>query len=252
MAESSNNAIGSDYKLSNFTSIIDLSPSEVLAIVKNDKWLETNKTTNPQRYIKFTLDGTKITEIQKKISMEEGFTKIDTNFDIQSLTPDLSLTLAQLSAILFSVNGNNGPYKTIKSFIKMGGVLDTDEKKKFIAHLAWIINSGGLRNDYVEGDPLVKLERILKPELVAPEITTGNEIFTSPMYRTYLLALQIIEFLNVSASQIIGGITMDLDRTNTYITNIMTSRQIDNTQAGGSKRKIYKKSKRTKKSKSRQ
>ena len=102
MAESSNTTASDDYKLSNFTSIIDLSPSDVLAIVKNDKWLESNKLKKPDRYIKFTLNGTNITDIQKKNSIEAGYTKIDTNFDIQSLTPDISLTLAQFSAILFS------------------------------------------------------------------------------------------------------------------------------------------------------
>ena len=100
--------------------------------------MESNKLKKPDRYIKFTLNGTNITDIQKKNYIEAGYTKIDTNFDIQSLTPDTSLTLAQFSAILFSVKGNNGPYKTIKSFINAGGVLDTDEKKnKFLE-----LNSG--------------------------------------------------------------------------------------------------------------
>ena len=112
-----------------------------------------------------------------------------------------------------------------------GGNPDNDDKKKFLAHLAWINSNGGMENEYVNSDPLVKLEKILDGTLEMPNMDMGNEIFASPMFTTYMKALVIVDMISKNGPTIMSGITMDLDRTNSYIMNINPS------QSGGKQKK---------------
>ena len=220
-------------RLSNFSTILDLTPAEAISIVKMDKWIPSNPTAI--RFVKY--ESTEPTKINSVIVKKEltagdiGFTKIDTNIDIVALTPETELTNEQFATILFSVNGNNGPFKIIKKFITSGGNPDTDDKKKFLAHLAWISSNGGIDDAYVNTDPLVQLEKMLDGTLEMPNMDMGNEIFASPMFTTYMKALAIVDMISKNGPTIMSGIRMDLDRTNSYIMNIKPS------QSGGKQKK---------------
>jgi len=241
-------------KLSDFESILGLTIQEALEIVKNDTWFSLNKDKDSvNRYIKYEVDPTnpnKIVNVIKKNSPDESYIQVDKSIDVSNLIPD-RITNNSLAAVLFSVNGNKGPFEQIKKFIQSGGNPDTNLKKMFLAHVAWLQASGGLEGYGVKEDPLVikELQKLepLGQSFEVPKPETGNEIFNSPLY---LNAFKLIVESEQSDSEtpISKGLFMDLDRTNNYLSTIAGLTYPSEAQVGGKQK--YKKSKHHKSRKS--
>ena len=233
--------------LSDFKRIVESTPEQVLAVVKQDKWFETSRTKpdkdKPLRYIKYELnsDGDEITSISRVTSETEG-TLVNINFRPELIDLNTPLSEDDLIAILFSYNGNKKPLLEVKKFVENGGQATTDLEKKFLAHVAWFRANGGLvdskgeENKYVTEDELVKAERLKQPSFDAPDPSTGLEIFNSEEFKTFTDVVN-----STSNVTILKNLGMDLDRATAFLSAVA------GLTTGGRKksRKTHKKSRKT-------
>jgi hypothetical protein len=140
--------------LSSFTTILSLTPDEALVVARNDGWFEINKNNDAVvRSVNYTVNqNNEITKILKKNDRNDStYMVVDKTLNsAENLykTPK-DITGDLLAAVLFSVNGNKGPFEQFKNFYGVNGVADTNEKKMFLAHLAWFHGNGGITGAFV-------------------------------------------------------------------------------------------------------
>ncbi len=149
------------YKISDFSSILDMSPSEACSIFKRDSWFPS---TSP-RYVHFLINNKKIIFIERSNEPKDGFIKIDTSMNPETITIDSELNLQQFASVVFSVNGNKGVFMMLKKFIKKikqneseyYSCISNKNMKIFVAHIAWLkANIGDNKKipEWIYSDPL--------------------------------------------------------------------------------------------------
>ena len=237
--------------LSSFTTILGLTPNEALAVARNDGWFEINKNNDAVvRSVNYEVKNKEITQILKK--NDSTYMVVDKTLNsAENLykTPE-DITGKMLASVLFSVNGNKGPFEKFKQFYKVNGVADTNEKKMFLAHLAWFHGNGGITGYRVKDDPLIQREMLLlginKDNIQnLPDPASGNEIFNDNVY------FENFKKIFDENKRMFDNFKMDLDRSTKFLETLQEQEQERKSymnqlpQLGGKKNK---KSQKTRKS----
>lgn len=239
--------------LIDITKIKGLTTDEALTIVENDDWLDTAE--HIPRFVTFDGNTTEITSVKKANSkVDDTYCKADFTVNRKTIKAQLlngKITGGILAAVLFSINGNIGPFNQMKTFVENGGNIYGSEEemklqKMFLAHVAWYNGNQGYG---AETDPLCIEEKKMMNPFVVPETSSGNKIFSSDLFRIFS---EIVNNSSINTGQLKINLGMDLNRANLYLTAIYKqmpsggNRKLRNKKYN---RKSHKKSKKTKKHK---
>lgn len=229
--------------LSQFTHILDVPIDVAVDIVKNDKWFELNP--DAKRSIKYDKNDSKIITVNVFRDSTSG---CEVNKTITSvlLSPYKfsNITGGLLAAVLFSVKGNMGPFKEFEKFVNLPDITipyDDDNKKMFLAHVAWYNANNGYGCD---NDPLCIEETKIMNPIVVPATSSGNKIFDSELFKAFTTIIK-----KTDNPDIIRGLATDLNRANLYLSKLVPSGGNRKLRKKKYNRKSHKKSKQTKKHK---
>jgi hypothetical protein len=190
------------YKISDFSSILDMSPSEACSIFKRDSWFPSTSS----RYVQFVINNKKIIFIERSNEPKEGFIKIDSSMNPETITVDSELDLHQFASVVFSVNGNKGVFILLKKFIKKikqteseyYSCISNKNMKIFAAHIAWLkANIGDNKKipEWIYSDPLFseiakQYESMTRTKLypsALPDLEKGMNIFSNILFLCFMM-----------------------------------------------------------------
>ena len=218
-------------KLSDFKTILGLTPNEALAVSRNDGWFEINKNNDAVvRSVNYEVNtNNEITKILKKNdSTDSTYMVVDKTLNSDEnlyKTPE-DITGKLLASVLFSVLGNKGPFEKFKQFYEQNGVADTNEKKMFLAHLAWFHGNGGITGYGVNDDPLIQREMLLLginkdnvQNFKLPNPASGNEIFNDNVY------FKNFKIIFDENKRMFDNFKMDLDRSTKFLETLQEQQE---------------------------
>ncbi len=231
------------YKISNFTSILGMSPNEACSIFKRDSWFPSTSS----RYVRFIINDNKITSIERSNEPKEGFIKIDSSMNPETITIDSELDLNQFGSVVFSVNGNKGVFILLKKFIKKikqnqgeyYSCISNNNMKIFAAHIAWLKSNIGDNikiPDWIYSDPLFseivkQYESMTRTKFIVsdlPDLDKGMNIFSNILFLCFIMVRdRCIDLLNrnnsllhESNTVILKNMNIDIKKFNEVCANI--------------------------------
>ena len=221
------------YNLSQFTTIIGMSPSDAIIIFRNDTWFPSTQS----RYIRYVTEDNNIVSIERSNEEKDGYIKIDSTMNPKDFTVQSELTLNQLASVIFSVNGNKGVFIRLKEFIKTIKSNQSDyfscisnrNMKIFVTHIAWLRTNIGVHTvipDWIFSDPLfskiaIEFEKMHSRKIKyndIPSLDIGMNIYSNILFLIFMMIkdrvyhdihmklnfdinLQIIKNLNVDVEK---------------------------------------------------
>ena len=147
-------------------------------------------------------------------------------------TPE-DITGNMLASVLFSVNGNKGPFEKFKQFYEKNGVADTNEKKMFLAHLSWFHGNGGINGYNVRDDPLIQREMLLlginkdtEKDFTLPDPASGNKIFNDNVYfENFKIIFDENKRMFDENKRMFDNFKMDLDRSTKFLETLQEQQE---------------------------
>ncbi len=190
------------YKISQFTSIMEMAPIDALTIFRNDTWFPSTNS----RYIRYVVNDNKIVSLERSNQEKEGFIKIDSSMNPKDFTIHSELTESQLASVIFSVNGNKGVFILLKNFIKNIKTVYSDyhscisnrNMKIFCTHIAWLranIGDSDVIPEWIFSDPLfskmaIEFEKMHSRKIKIydiPSLNSGMNIYSNILFLIFMM-----------------------------------------------------------------
>ena len=211
--------------------IIGLSLEEAKAIVRQDTWFcPANRAV--QRFIKAHYDNYgNVVKIERKNTPCEGYILVDTSFDPKAFEyKDLAISEGMMAAFLFSVNGNNGPFKAMKALCKKAFVAVPTEtnEKMFWGHLAYLLANGAIglaiewaanpSLNWILNDPLTATEITIDKDFTIPSLEQEKENFVEAYQKAFeTFKKAVADQTAIENPRIQTGLQQDLTRFQSYM-----------------------------------
>jgi hypothetical protein len=211
--------------------IIGLSLEEAKAIVRQDTWFcPANRKV--QRFIKAHYDNYgNVVKIERKNTPCEGYILVDTNFDPKAFEyENLAINEGMMAAFLFSVHGNNGPFKAMKALCEKAFVAVPTEtnEKMFWGHLSYLLANGAIgiarewhkksEVNWILNDPLTATEITIDEDFTIPSLEQGKKDFVEAYQKAFeTFKKAVADQTAIENPRIQTGLQQDLTRFQSYM-----------------------------------